>query len=70
MGGVPGINHVCLLDDQGNNTSKCAAVNPDSGSVGGMAGIPSVGPMILSTKIRGLLMAHHRQTAALWGAIL
>lgn len=30
MSGVPGITHVCLLDEHGDNTSKCAAISPDS----------------------------------------
>jgi RHS repeat-associated protein len=30
MSGVPGITHVCLLDEHGDNTSKCASISPDS----------------------------------------
>jgi len=38
MSGVPGITHVCLLDEHGNNTSKCAGIDPANGNVGGNGG--------------------------------
>ena len=44
MSGVPGITHVCALDDKGDNTSHCAGIDPANGNVGGNGGIRLVGP--------------------------